>query len=35
VLPELQRADKAALEKAMQRHILAQAVLPGTYRKRK
>jgi hypothetical protein len=35
VLPDLQRADKAALEKAMQGHILAQAVLLGTYQKRK
>jgi phosphatidylethanolamine-binding protein (PEBP) family uncharacterized protein len=35
VLPDLQRADKPALEKAMQGPILAQAVLLGTYRKRK
>jgi Raf kinase inhibitor-like YbhB/YbcL family protein len=35
VLPDLQRADKTALEQAMQGHILAQAVLLGTYRKRK
>jgi Raf kinase inhibitor-like YbhB/YbcL family protein len=35
VLPELKRADKAALEKAMQGHILAQAVLIGTYQKRR
>jgi hypothetical protein len=35
VLPDLQRPDKAALEKAMKGHILAQAVLLGTYRKRK
>ncbi len=35
VLPDLQRPDKAALEKAMQGHILAQAVLLGTYQKRK
>jgi Raf kinase inhibitor-like YbhB/YbcL family protein len=34
VLPELRRADKAALEQAMQGHILAQAVLIGTYQKR-
>ena len=35
VLPELKRADKAALETAMQGHILAQAVLIGTYQKRR
>jgi hypothetical protein len=35
VLPDLGRADKAALEKAMQGHVLAQAVLLGTYQKRK
>jgi Raf kinase inhibitor-like YbhB/YbcL family protein len=35
VLPELKRADKAALEKAMQGHILAQAALIGTYQKRR
>jgi Raf kinase inhibitor-like YbhB/YbcL family protein len=35
VLPDLQRADKAAVEKAMQGHVLAQAVLLGTYQKRK
>jgi Raf kinase inhibitor-like YbhB/YbcL family protein len=35
VLPELKRADKGALEKAMQGHILAQAVLIGTYQKRR
>lgn len=35
VLPDLNRPDKAALEKAMQGHILAQAVLLGTYRKHK
>ena len=34
-LPDLQRADKVALEKAMQGHVLAQAVLLGTYQKRK
>jgi phosphatidylethanolamine-binding protein (PEBP) family uncharacterized protein len=33
VLPELKRADKSALEKAMQGHTLAQAVLIGTYQK--
>ena len=35
VLPDLERPKKAALEKAMQGHILAQAVLIGTYQKRK
>jgi Raf kinase inhibitor-like YbhB/YbcL family protein len=35
VLPDLQRADKAAVEKAMQGHVLALAVLMGTYQKRK
>jgi Raf kinase inhibitor-like YbhB/YbcL family protein len=35
LLPHLKRQDKAALEKAMQGHILAQAVLLGTYQKRK
>ncbi|MGH8713715.1 MAG: YbhB/YbcL family Raf kinase inhibitor-like protein [Casimicrobiaceae bacterium] len=35
VLPDLARPDKAALEQAMRGHILAQAVLMGTYRKRK
>ena len=35
VLPDLRRPSKAALEKAMQRHILAQAVLVGTYQKAK
>jgi phosphatidylethanolamine-binding protein (PEBP) family uncharacterized protein len=34
VLPDLKRRNKAALEKAMQGHILAQAVLIGTYQKR-
>jgi hypothetical protein len=34
VLPDLKRPDKAALEKAMHGHILAQAVLIGTYQKR-
>jgi len=32
-LPELKRADKSALEKAMQGHVLDQAVLIGTYQK--
>ena len=35
VLPVLQAASKAALEKAMQGHILAQAELVGYYRKKK
>ena len=35
VLPDLQRPDKAAVEKAMQGHVIAQAVLLGTYQKRK
>lgn len=34
VLPDLKRPDKAALKKAMQAHVLAQAVLLGTYQKR-
>ncbi len=34
VLPDLRRPSKAALEKAMQGHILAQAVLIGAYQKR-
>jgi Raf kinase inhibitor-like YbhB/YbcL family protein len=33
VLPDLKRPDKAVLEKAMEGHILAQAVLIGTYQK--
>jgi phosphatidylethanolamine-binding protein (PEBP) family uncharacterized protein len=33
VLPDLGRPNKAALEKAMQGHILAQAVLIGTFQK--
>jgi Raf kinase inhibitor-like YbhB/YbcL family protein len=33
VLADLKRPKKAALEKAMQGHILAQAVLIGTYQK--
>jgi hypothetical protein len=35
VLPDLKRPNKAALEKAMQGHVLAQAVLIGTYQKRR
>jgi phosphatidylethanolamine-binding protein (PEBP) family uncharacterized protein len=35
VLRELKRADKAALEKEIPGHILAQAVLMGTYQKRR
>jgi len=35
VLPDLGRPKKAALEKAMQGHVLAQAVLIGTYQKRR
>jgi hypothetical protein len=35
VLADLKRPKKAALEKAMQGHILAQAVLIGTYQKGK
>jgi len=34
VLPDLGRPRKAALEKAMQGHILGEAVLIGTYQKR-
>jgi Raf kinase inhibitor-like YbhB/YbcL family protein len=34
-LPELGRADKAAVETAMQGHVLAKAVLIGTYQKRR
>ena len=34
VLPDLKQPDKSALEKAMQGHVLAQAVLLGTYQKR-
>jgi len=33
MLPDLQRPDKAALEKVMHGHILAQAALIGTYQK--
>jgi len=35
VLPVLRPATKAALEKAMQGHILAKAELVGYYRKKK
>ena len=35
VLPEIDRPDKAAVEKAMAGHVLAQATLMGTYRKAK
>lgn len=35
VLPELERPDKAALEKAMKGHVLAQTELVGTYEKRR
>lgn len=34
VLPDLHKPNKAALEQAMKGHILAQAELIGTYRKR-
>jgi len=34
VLPDLGRPDKAALEKAMKGHVLAQAELVGTYQKK-
>ena len=34
LLPDLGRPRKAALEQAMQGHILAQATLVGTYRKK-
>ncbi len=33
VLPDLKRPTKAQLEKAMQGHVLGQAVLMGTYQK--
>lgn len=33
-LPALKQPDKAALERAMQGHVLARAELVGTYRKR-
>ncbi len=32
-LPDLGRPDKAALEKAMKGHVIAQAALVGTYRR--
>jgi len=35
VLPDLRRPTKAALEKAMQGHVLAQTTLVGTYQARK
>nr|WP_315598911.1 YbhB/YbcL family Raf kinase inhibitor-like protein [uncultured Cupriavidus sp.] len=35
VLPDLGKVNKAALERAMQGHVLAQAVLIGTYQKHK
>lgn len=35
VLPDLKRPKKAAVEKAMQGHVVAQAVLTGTYQKRR
>jgi len=35
LLPDLRRPSKATLEKAMQGHVLAQAVLIGTYQKRR
>jgi Raf kinase inhibitor-like YbhB/YbcL family protein len=35
VLPDLGRPSKAALEKAMQGHIVARAELLGTYRKKR
>ena len=35
MLPDLESPDKAALEKAMQGHVLAQASLMGTYQKQK
>jgi len=34
LLPELRRPRKAALEKAMQGHVIAKAELVGTYQKR-
>ncbi len=35
VLPDLRRPDKAALERAMKGHVLAQAELVGTYQRRR
>lgn len=35
LLPDLQRPTKAALEKAMQGHVLAHAELVGTYQRRR
>lgn len=35
LLPDLRQPTKAALEKAMQGHVLAHAELVGTYRKRR
>lgn len=35
VLPDLRRPDKVALEKAMQAHIVGQAVIVGTYQKQR
>ena len=35
LLPDLQRPNKAALERAMDGHVLAQAALIGTYEKRR
>jgi Raf kinase inhibitor-like YbhB/YbcL family protein len=35
LLPDLKRPNKAALEKAMQGHVVAQAQLVGTYQKGK
>ncbi|HTP47782.1 MAG TPA: YbhB/YbcL family Raf kinase inhibitor-like protein [Casimicrobiaceae bacterium] len=34
LLPDLNRPDKAAVEKAMQGHVLAEAALIGTYQRR-
>jgi len=35
VLPDLREPDKAALEKAMKGHIIAETQLVGTYQKAK
>jgi Raf kinase inhibitor-like YbhB/YbcL family protein len=35
VLPDLGRPTKGALERAMQKHVLAQAEIVGTYQKRR